>query len=147
MVVRIVNEFHNEDFTVIPNGNFTLTKYKRYVKRACSQRDCDCETKVYMKTKEREDADLIPFDGFTSIEEYWKRIDPVDLQLRDAGYGVKLNCIKCGEPIKLKYLDLGFNCRTLLKASTNNTHKSAEKINGKYYCGLCKNKKEEKDKL
>jgi hypothetical protein len=43
-----------------------------------------------MKTKERKDADLISFDGYTSIEEYWKLIDPVDLELRDAGYGVKL---------------------------------------------------------
>ena len=82
--VRVINEFHNQDFTVIPNGNFTLTKYKRYVKRACSQRDCACETKVYIKTKDREDADLI------KNRQYWKRIDPYDLQLRDAGYGVKL---------------------------------------------------------
>jgi len=88
--IRVINKFHNQDFTVIPNGNFTLTKYKRYVRRACSQRDCDCETKIYMKTKERKDADLISFDGYTSIEEYWRLIDPVDLQLRDAGYGVKL---------------------------------------------------------
>jgi hypothetical protein len=89
-VIRVINKFHNQDFTVIPNGNITLTKYKRYVKRACSQRDCDCETKVYIKTKDREDADLVSFVNFTSIEEYWKLTEPFDLQLRDAGYGVKL---------------------------------------------------------
>ena len=82
--VRVINEFHNQDFTVIPNGNFTLTKFKRYVKRACSQRDCDCETKVYLKTNDREEADLI------KNRQYWTRIDPVDIELRDKGNGVKL---------------------------------------------------------
>jgi hypothetical protein len=84
MVIRVMNEFHNQDFTVIPNGNLTLTKYKAYVKRACSQKDCDCETKVYMKTNDREEADLI------KNRQYWKRIDPTDLEFRDRGYGVKL---------------------------------------------------------
>jgi hypothetical protein len=79
-----MNEFHNVDFTVIPNGDFTLKKYKAYVKRACSQKDCYCETKVYMKTDDREEADLI------KNRQYWKRIDPIDLELRDRGYGVKL---------------------------------------------------------
>ena len=51
-------------------------------------------------------------------------------------------CTKCGEPIKLGYLGIGWNCRTLLRATTENTHKAAEKINGKYYCGLCKMQKE-----
>jgi len=49
------------------------------------------------------------------------------------------SCTKCGDLIKLRYLDIGFNCRTLLRASTENMHKSAEKIDGKYYCGVCKN--------
>ena len=48
------------------------------------------------------------------------------------------SCTKCGELIKLRYLDIGFNCRTLMRASTENTYKSAEEIDGKYYCGVCK---------
>ena len=82
--VRVINEFHNEDFTILPNTKISLTKYKKYVRRACSQRDCECETKVYLKTNDREEADLI------KNRQYWKLIDPFDLQLRDAGYGVKL---------------------------------------------------------
>ena len=88
-IIRVINKFHNQDFTVIPNGNFTLTKYKRYVKRACNQKDCFCETKFYAKTNKKEDADWISCDSFTT-EEYWKLIDPIDLQLRDAGYAVKI---------------------------------------------------------
>jgi len=87
-IIRVINKFHNQDFTVIPNGKITLTKFKRYVKRACSQKDCCCETKIYMKTNDKENADLVTHS--VSCREWWKLIDPVDLQLKDAGYGVKL---------------------------------------------------------
>ena len=56
----------------------------------------------------------------------------------------QISCTKCEELTKLRYLDIGFNCRTLIRASTENTHKSAESINGKYYCGVCKEKIMEK---
>ena len=90
MIIRVINKFHNQDFTVIPNGNLTLTKYKRYVRRACSQRDCECETKVYMRIYNSEEADLVIPKFMGTMKEYWKLIDPVDLELRDRGYGVKL---------------------------------------------------------
>jgi len=89
-VIRVINKFHNQDFIVIPNGKITLTKFKRYVKRACNQKDCCCETKVYMKTNDAKEADLADHGSFRDITEYWKLIDPIDLQLRDAGYGIKL---------------------------------------------------------
>lgn len=95
MVIRIINEFHNVDFTVIPNGDITLSKYKTYVRRACNQKECRCSTKVYMKVTDLHEADLHTFNqsgpnNTKYIVDMWKLIDPTDLDLRDKGYGVKL---------------------------------------------------------
>ena len=85
MKIRIINNFHNVDATANLKGNFTLDTYKRHIRKGCTQKDCKCETRIYREVDYKH-GDL--HDKASS--KRWKRVDPTDLELRDAGYGVRI---------------------------------------------------------
>lgn len=91
MRILVVNSFHN--YEKIPRliKELNLVNYKRHASKGCPLRHkgCACHTKVYIEVNTQAEADKFRIHSSGAIS-YWKRVDPTDLELRDAGYGVRI---------------------------------------------------------
>jgi hypothetical protein len=90
MKIRIINKFHNVDVIVSLRKPLTYETYKRHMRRGCKQKDCKCDTNIYRVVETMQEADMYTKCYASNPSAYWKRVDPVDLELRDNGYGVKI---------------------------------------------------------
>lgn len=69
MIIRIENTFHNftEEFsTKTTRDELTLETFKRWQRRGCNQKDCQCGTRIYQRLIDR-------WNEIEEIEFYNKR--------------------------------------------------------------------------